>query len=178
MPHRSATAVFRLSRRRCLLATAAFPWLASIGFAARAAASPKGAQVELPALQLLDGSRIGPDHWRGHAAVIVFWSTDCAFCRRHNARIDKLYRSLQSRGSDLRVLGLATDRDPQTVRRHVAEQGLRFPVALDVGGIRATLTDRVVVPMTVLIDRDGRLLLAIPGEMSAEDIEAVGARLG
>lgn len=166
------------SRRRFVQAAAVAPMLAGLGAAAGAAAPAKGAQIELPPILLIDGSRLEPGHWKDRAAVIVFWSTDCAYCRRHNARLDKLYRSLQARGSTLQVLGLATDRDAATVRRHVAEQDLRFPVAVDSGNIRARLTDRAVVPMTVLIDRNGRLLLAIPGEMSEDDIAAIGAKLG
>ncbi|WP_418314832.1 TlpA disulfide reductase family protein [Piscinibacter sakaiensis] len=166
----------RIPTRRRLLAALAATCLASVGPAALAAAAAKGEVVDLPALQLIDGKRLAD--WKGQPAVIVFWSTDCAFCKRHNARLDKLYRELQARGSKLRIVGIATDRDPQAVRRHVAEHDLRFPVALDGAALRARLTERAVVPMTVLIDGSGRLLLAIPGEMTEDDIAAIGAQLG
>ncbi len=166
----------RISRRQCLLGAAAGGLASTFGVSAGAAVT-KGERVEWPPVLLLDGRKIEPADWKGKAAVVVFWSVDCAYCRRHNARLDKLYRELQASGSKLQILGVATDTDAQAVRSFLLDKDYRFPVTLD-KGLRAQLTERKVVPMTVLIDRQGLFLMAIPGEMSEDDLLGLARQLG
>jgi hypothetical protein len=70
----------------------------------------------------------------------------------------------------LRVLGVAIDADADLVRRTVAGNGYQFPVTLDGGLLRQRFTARRVIPMTCVLDRQGRLLQAIPGEMAEDDV--------
>jgi peroxiredoxin len=153
-----------MKRRRLLLAGAAAP-LARLEPALAAGATPP---IEWPAIQLLDGGTLSPASWQGQAAVIVFWATYCPYCKRHNAHVDKLYRALQGRA--LRVLGVALDSDVEAVRRYMAGNGYQFPVTLDKGALRKQFTARRVIPMTCVLDRQGRLLQAIPGEMAEDDV--------
>jgi thiol-disulfide isomerase/thioredoxin len=157
-----------MKRRECVIAGLG----AALGTAARAQSTAIGSAVEWPVIRLLDGPSIEPNAWRGHAAVLVFWETYCAFCKRHNAHLDKLYRA--TRGQPLMILGVAMDADPQAVRDYMAGNGYSFPVTLDAGGLRARFTRRRVIPMTCLIDRQGRFLQAIPGEMSEDDVMSLG----
>ena len=134
----------------------------------RAAAQTAGAIVEWPAIRLLDGSTIAPASWQGVAAVVVFWATHCPFCKRHNAHVEKLHRA--SRGQALRILTLAEDTSERAVRQHMSAHNYSFPVALSDGVLRSRLTSRRIIPMTCVIDREGRLRQAIPGEMSEDDV--------
>jgi len=127
-----------------------------------------------PRILLLDGTTIDPGTWHGQAIVLVVWATYCAFCRRHNPRIEALHRA--TRGRPLRVIGVALDRDPDLVRRHAIEHGYTFPISLDADPLRARLGLRRVIPTTVTFDRRGRLLQRIPGEMAEGDVSAL-ARL-
>ena len=163
-----------MRRRQCLLAGAA---LAAVPVAALAQVQPAepAEVVELPAIHLLDGGTLEAGSWRGRAGVLVFWATHCAYCQRHNAHIDKLYRA--SVGQPLRVLGIALDDDADAVRRYMATHGYRFPVALDGGVLRPRLTARRVIPMTCLLDPQGRLLQAIPGEMTESDVLGLARQL-
>jgi hypothetical protein len=65
---------------------------------------------------------------------------------------------------------VAQDADAERVRRYMAGNRYEFPVALDGGTLRQRLTPRRVIPMTCVIDPQGRLLQAIPGEMHEEDV--------
>ena len=130
--------------------------------------------IDWPAITLLDGTTLSPASWQAQPAVVVFWATWCAFCKRHNVHVEALHRA--SRGQ-LRVLGLALDRDADAVRQAVVRHGYSFPVALDDGSLRARLTSRRMIPMTCLIDRQGRLLQAIPGEMAADDVLGLARQL-
>ena len=156
-----------MNRRECIIAGVG----AALGGTSRAEGVTSGSAVDWPAIQLLGGATLEPSAWRGQPGVVVFWATYCEFCKRHNAHVDKLYRS--SRSQPLQILGVAMDADPQAVRRYMAANDYRFPVALDNGVLRARLTTRRVIPMTCVIDRQGRLLQAIPGEMSEDDVLAL-----
>ena len=145
-----------------MAAGAMAPWLAL------AQPSEPRPVIEWPQIKLIDGGVLSPASWRGQAAVVVFWATYCPFCKRHNAHVDKLYRATQ--GQALRVLGVALDADEKAVRQYMANNQYEFPVALDGGSLRQRLTSRRVIPMTCVLDRQGRLLQAIPGEMFEEDV--------
>jgi thiol-disulfide isomerase/thioredoxin len=152
-------------RRRALLAT--LPALGGIRLAA-AAPAPLGAPVDWPAVRLLDGRRLDAEALRGRAWLVVFFSTDCPYCRRHNQRLDRLARAVGE--GPLRVVGVASDRDPDRVQAYLREQGLAFDVTLDVAPLRAALSERRIVPLTAVIDRQGRLRELIPGEMADDDL--------
>ena len=153
-----------MKRRQLVFAGAALPLWAR----AQAPSVEPGARIEWPAIALLDGRTLEAAAWQGQAAVVVFWATHCAYCKRHNLHVDTLYRA--TRGQPLRVLAVALDTDADAVRRVVSARGYAFPVALDGGQLRGRLTPRRVIPMTCLIDRTGRLLQAIAGEMSEDDV--------
>jgi thiol-disulfide isomerase/thioredoxin len=152
-----------MKRRQLLLATAGAPLVPAL-----AQATQPGVVINWPAIELIDGRRLAPASWQGQAAVVVFWATWCGYCKRHNVHVDKLHRSLQ--GQPLRVLGVAMETDAGKVRRTMAERGYGFDVALDDGRLRRQFTARNVLPMTCVLDRQGRLLQAIPGEMFEDDV--------
>ena len=114
----------------------------------------------------MDGSA-----WRpaaGRAQVVVFWSVTCPFCKRHNAHVDKLFRAAGDGGPQ--VLTVSRDRDAAAVRRYLASNGYAFPVSLDHDILYSALAARRVIPLTTIVDRQGRLKQAIPGEMFEEDV--------
>ena len=129
-----------------------------------------GAPIEWPPIVLLDGSTLTPASWRGQAAVVVFWETFCPFCKRQNAHLDKLFRAVNGQGRRLRILSVALDADEQAVRRYMTANAYVFPVAMDGGQLRQRLTARRVIPMTCVLDAQGRLVQAIAGEMFEEDV--------
>ena len=152
-------------------------WLAiglGAALAARAQAQSEAQLPELPRpvdwppIRLLDGTTIEPSTWHGQPSIVVLWATWCPFCKRHNAHVDKLYRML--RGQPPRILGVAEDKNPQAVRDYMRANGFSFPAALDTMGLRASLTRRRGIPITCVIDREGRLAQVIPGEMFEEDV--------
>jgi peroxiredoxin len=133
-----------------------------------AAAVERGQPVVWPEVKTLDGSTWGAKQAEGRAVVAVFWSVSCPFCRRHNEHVQKLHEA--ARGKALAVLGITRDKDEAAVRRYVAEKRYTFPVTMDAAPFEAQLASRRVIPLTVTIDRRGRLLQSYPGEMFEEDL--------
>ena len=157
---------------RRALALVAGGWLGGGlgGAAAKDAAVATGERVIWPELRLLDGRVLAAPALRQRATVLVFFSTTCPFCKRHNQHVQKLASASASAGLPLQVLGVAQDRNADDVRRHMAQHGLRFDVTLDEQPLRASLSPRRVIPLTCVLDREGRLRELIPGEMSEDDV--------
>jgi len=157
-----------VKRRSALFALPALPALAlTPGAWAAAAPAAPGQPVNWPSsVPLLDGSTWMPTP--GQAAIVVMWSTTCPFCKRHNMHVQKLHQALAGRPA--RVLGVARDRSAAAVQRSMVQNGWTFPVTLAWHDMAAALTRRNMIPLTVTVDRLGRLQQVIPGEMFEEDV--------
>jgi thiol-disulfide isomerase/thioredoxin len=155
-----------MRRREVLPALAALPSLAPP--AAGAAPVAPGEPVPWPTVSLLDGGHWGPAQAQGAAVVVVFWSLHCAFCLRHNQRLTRLADAIGER--PLRVLTAVREPEPEATRQHLRRQGWRFPVTLEVAPLAAVLSTRRFSPLTVTVERSGRLRQVIPGEMADDDI--------
>lgn len=170
-----------MTRRNALLTAAGA--LATLAARAQMGATPAaavaasavapGAVVDWPRLTLVDGGTLLPTAWQGRGAVLVFWSTDCPYCKRHNVHIERLHRA--SHTLPMRVIGVALDSDASLVARTAAARGYSFPVAFNGALARPRFTPRRVIPMTCVIDRRGVLRQAIPGEMFEDDVMALAA---
>jgi thiol-disulfide isomerase/thioredoxin len=134
----------------------------------RAAPAAPGEPVQWPRVQLLDGRPWGAAQAEAKAVVAVFWSTTCPVCRRHNAHVEKLRQV--AAGRPLELVTIARDGDAATVRRHLSTQGWQFAVTLEQAPMRAALSTRNLIPLTVTVDRAGRLKQVLPGEMFEEDV--------
>ncbi len=160
--------MMRMDRRKLL---GLLPGGLGLGLAASPlllrAAAP-GEMVQWPAVTLLDGTRWTGAQSQDRAVVVVFWSTTCPFCKRHNAHVEKL--RLAAAGKPLELLTIARDKDPQAVARYLMRNELNFAVTLDSQPMAAALSMRNLIPLTVTVDRQGRLKQVIPGEMFEEDV--------
>jgi len=155
------------SRRRTLTAIAAVA-TGPLAWPAWAAPAAPGERVAWPEVTLLDGSRWSAANAAGKAVVVVFWSTTCPFCERHNRHVARLLK--ESAGLPLEILTVVRERDAQGVLRYLERQGHRFAVTLDHAPMAAALSARRMIPLTVTVDRAGRLKQVIPGEMFEEDV--------
>ena len=156
------------ARRRMLSALCLGALCGAAPAALSQGSKPAGRVVSWPEVTLLDGTRWGPAQAQGKAVIVVFWSTTCPFCLRHNAHIEKLRRA--AAGRPLEILTVARDKDAGAVKAYLARHGYGFQVTMDQGPMAAALSSRKVIPLTVTVDRQGRLGQEIPGEMFEEDV--------
>jgi thiol-disulfide isomerase/thioredoxin len=143
---------------------------------APAVAAPMVLASNLPEVSLLDrdGVARGFDHWRGQSLVVNFWATWCAPCRREIPLLERLQRDNAADG--FQVIGVAVDyRDK--VLAYAEEMKISYPLligeqeALDAAA--AFGVDMVGMPFTVFSDKQGRVIAAHVGELTAPQAEVI-----
>jgi cytochrome c biogenesis protein CcmG/thiol:disulfide interchange protein DsbE len=95
---------------------------------------------------------------RGHPIILHFWATWCKPCRAELPTLEALTHQIADSDIILVFVAIDTEADEAQVRRYVHDLGVGLPVYLARAG---TISDRYWswgVPVTYLIDREGRLV--------------------
>jgi thiol-disulfide isomerase/thioredoxin len=125
----------------------------------------------LPEFSLNDmwGEQHAISEWAGKPLLINFWATWCAPCRREMPLLQALHVSQ----SELQVLGIAIDRQPD-VQTYMAEAGITYPSLVGEEDAMAVSDlfglPGLGLPFTVLVGRDGEILTVFIGEIDAREL--------
>jgi thiol-disulfide isomerase/thioredoxin len=97
---------------------------------------------------------------RGKVVLVDFWTYSCINCLRSLPYVKRWYDTYREHG--LVVIGVhapefAFERDPDNVRRAVADLGIRYPVALDDGYAIWRGFDNQYWPAHYFVDASGRI---------------------
>jgi thiol-disulfide isomerase/thioredoxin len=177
----AAASVFfepRIAQR--LARTEAGQQVLDAGLRARAPAVPDGVIVAerggiVPPMQAttLDGESVQlPRAWAGRTTLVNLWATWCAPCLKEMPELDAYAR--QQGADGVQVVGIALD-DAGAVQAFMTRLGIGYPSLVDAPGL-ADVGVRLgnpagVLPYTVLVSADGRLLKTRIGPFEdAQDI--------
>ena len=102
--------------------------------------------------------------WKGKVLLVNFWATWCAPCREEMPSLDALQATLG--GDDFQVLTVAAGRNPPpAIDRFFEEEGItHLPRLLDPRQQLARAFGVAGLPVTVLIDREGREVARLIGD--------------
>jgi len=110
--------------------------------------------------------------FQGRLLVVNFWATWCAPCRDEMPAFDRVQERWS--GRNVQFVGLAND-DPAKVARFARELKIRYPLwtgGEDVAELARRLGNHLgVLPFTVILDRQGRVLERRVGPYSEGDLE-------
>lgn len=125
----------------------------------------------LPELRFVDGtgaSRALAD-FRGRVILLNIWATWCVPCRKEMPALDRLQAALG--GPDFEVVALSIDRGGVfAVKSFYEELDLRaLRVYVDGGGEALTKLRAVGIPLTLLVDREGRELWRVVGPVAWDE---------
>jgi peroxiredoxin len=104
------------------------------------------------------GSVLSLSELRGHPVILHFWATWCEPCRVELTSLEALTHYMTDSGVSLVAVAIDTEADAARVRRYAHDLGVSFPVYLAQEG---TISNRYWswgVPVTYLIDQEGRLV--------------------
>ncbi len=106
-------------------------------------------------LKSASGENLRLSEYRGDVVMINFWATWCGPCRQEMPLLDELYGRYQRVGFNL--LGINIDDDSRRAMKMVQELGVSFPVLFDENKAVSALYKVDAMPVTILVDRDGRV---------------------
>jgi thiol-disulfide isomerase/thioredoxin len=151
-------------------ACAAEPGLAELAAAAgmEAYAVPlKAPDFALPSLA--GEGRRGKRDYRGRVLLVNFWASWCPPCREEFPSLERLRQALG--GPDFGVLAIAVADSETAVERFLDGRRPGFDILLDHDREAARAWRAAGVPVTYLLDREGRMLAGKTGPRQWDDPE-------
>jgi thiol-disulfide isomerase/thioredoxin len=122
----------------------------------------------------LDSKPHSLGEWRGKLVLVNFWASWCAPCREEMPLLDRTQQRLAGKG--LQIVGIANDNAAAT-REFLGTVPVQYPILIDDPDKGEDLSElfgnaRDVLPYTVLIGRDGKILARRPGNFDEATLEA------
>jgi thiol-disulfide isomerase/thioredoxin len=141
-------------------------------FAGRAAADQGARTLDAPAFALKDlkGRVARLRDYKGKVLLINFWATWCAPCRAEMPDLARLQKEYESRG--LQIIGIThAPINRNRVRRAVKQLKVNYPILLGTPAVTAAYDADDVLPVTIVVDRGGKIRARILGILEAEEFE-------
>lgn len=110
----------------------------------------------------------------GRPVLINFWASWCEPCTREMPHFVEFSRA----HPEIDVLGIAVNDRPADSRRFAQRIGVSFDLGVDRDGDVASDYDVPGLPITVVIDPQGRIASNFVGEISARQLESYAEQLG
>lgn len=110
----------------------------------------------------LTGKRVDLKDFRGRVVLVNFWATWCEPCRDEMPSLERLRGKLRGRPFD--VLTVNYGEGPAKINAFLAKQKISLPVLLDPEKEAALEWKAGGLPMTFLVDAEGRVRYSAFGE--------------
>jgi len=117
--------------------------------------------------------------FRGKPLVINVWASWCTPCRAEMGSLDRLAR--RHNGRQFHILGISTDDHADKAQAFVVGTGVSFDNYLDRNLVLETMLGANRLPLTVFVDKDGKVLKKVYGARewdSAANKALIGTTLG
>ena len=119
-------------------------------------------------LQALDGSLVKLSDYRGQDVFINFWASWCGPCRREMPDIEAIHREYAANGLVVLTVNLGEKKD--TVQHYMQANSFTFPVLLDTDRRVARQYRVSSIPVSVFIDKEGKIRHQRVGLLSKEQM--------
>jgi thiol-disulfide isomerase/thioredoxin len=121
-------------------------------------------------LKDMNGADVQLASYKGKVIILNFWATWCGPCK---AEIPDLVKLQAQYPDDLAVLGFSVDDTPEKMKPYASEYNINYPLL--VGDGREDVQDAYGplwgIPVSVIIDRDGKIAKKHSGIASREQFE-------
>ena len=132
---------------------------------------PANARKAAPELSVtdLDGRNWTLQQFRGKVVLLDFWAVDCGGCKLEIPWYVDFDHKYRNRG--LQLIGIDMYGEPPSViREFMSKSGMQYPVAIGTDAI-GTRFGLEAMPLTLLIDREGRIAVSHAGVVDADAFE-------
>jgi peroxiredoxin len=135
-------------------------------------ASGLGQQGKAPQFELKDvnGRTVRLGDYQGKVVLINFWATWCPPCRAEMPDLVRLQREHAKEG--LQIIGITYPPEQKDrVRRFARSLKVNYPIILGTRELKARFSSDETLPLTVVIDRDGKVSEIISGILLREEFD-------
>jgi peroxiredoxin len=139
-----------------LVTTAASGWAAG-----------SAADFNLKAVQ--DGKEYSLSQYKGKVVLINFFTFFCGPCRQEMPHLSQIYQELKGQGFE--ALGIGLSSTPEQLKQIVSQLHLAYPVLEGNDAVSKAYGGVELVPLTFIIDKDGKIAHKILGARSKEEFE-------
>ena len=106
----------------------------------------------------IDGKKTSLSQFKGKVILLDFWATWCVPCKAEIPGFIELQKKYGARG--LQIVGISVDDSPATAKKYATEMKMNYPVLLAEGkeDILKAYDPIPSIPVSIIIDRDGRIV--------------------
>ena len=119
-------------------------------------------------LQTLQGDTITLSDLRGQAVVINLWASWCPPCKAEMPALQRVHEDFSTSGLVILAVNATNQDDLKAAERFVGENGLTFPILLDINGEVSRAYQLRSLPTTFFVDPDGMIQEVVVGGPMAE----------
>ena len=137
-----------------------------------APATVLGQETTAPQLTLKDlhGRTVRLSDYRGKVVLINFWATWCPPCRAEMPDLVRLQREHRNEG--LQIIGITYPPERKArVKRFARSVKVNYPIVLGTRELKARFSSDETLPITVVIDRDGKVSEIISGILLPQEFD-------
>jgi peroxiredoxin len=112
------------------------------------------------------------DNFGKNVVLLDFWTTWCVPCEAEMPHLQRLYQRYRDRGFVLLAISMDGPETVASVAPFARRLGLTFPVLLDEETqVTNVYNPARIAPLTVLINREGRIHRVRPGYQPGDEVE-------
>lgn len=120
-------------------------------------------------LPQIGGQQLRLASYRGKVVLLDFWATWCSPCREEIPHFVQLQEKYRDRG--LQVIGVSMDDSPEPVPAFVQQFHMNYPVVMGNAKIGELYGGLLGLPITFVLDREGRIAAKHVGATDAAVIK-------
>lgn len=118
----------------------------------------------------LSGQKLSLDNYRGKVVMLDFWATWCVPCKEEIPHFVDMQTKYGPRG--LQVIGISMDDDEPPIRAFQQQFKMNYPVARGSADLATQYGGVLGLPITFIIDREGRIVSRHIGQTKPEVFES------
>lgn len=119
-------------------------------------------------LNTLQDESITLSDLRGQAVVVNLWASWCPPCKAEMPALQRVYEEYSTEGVAILAVNATNQDDLRAAEKFVKDNGLSFPVLLDIDGNVSRLYGLRSLPTTFFIDPNGKIQEVVVGGPMAE----------
>jgi peroxiredoxin len=120
-------------------------------------------------LETLEGETVKLSDFKGQGVFLNFWATYCPPCKEEMPYMQNQYEEFKDKG--VTILAIDVGEPKVTVEKFAKRYGLTFPILLDQNQEVLNSYGVGPIPVTFLIDEDGKVVERVTASLSEEAIK-------